>query len=53
MYDIIELSNKSLDELYAIADGLKITKVKSYSKEDLVYKILDEQAIQGIGRTMR
>lgn len=53
MYDIIELSNKSLDELYAIADGLKITKVKSYSKEDLVYKILDEQAIQGIGRPMR
>lgn len=53
MYDIIELSNKSLDELYAIAEELKITKVKSYSKEDLVYKILDEQAIQGIGRPMR
>lgn len=53
MYDIIELSNKSLDELYAIAEDLKITKVKSYSKEDLVYKILDEQAIQGIGRPMR
>ena len=34
MYDIIELSNKSLDELYAIADGLKITKVKSYSKAE-------------------
>jgi len=53
MYDIIELSNKSLDELYAIAENLKITKIKSYSKEDLVYKILDEQAIQGVGRPMR
>lgn len=53
MYDIIELSNKSLDELYAIAETLNIPKVKSYSKEDLVYKILDEQAIQGVGRPMR
>ncbi len=53
MYDIIELSNKSLDELYAIAENLKITKIKSYSKEDLVYKILDEQAIQGVGSPMR
>ena len=53
MYDIIELSNKSLEELYAIAETLSIPKVKSFSKEDLVYKILDEQAIQGVGRPMR
>lgn len=53
MYDIIELSNKSLEELYAIAETLKISKIKSYSKEDLVYKILDEQAIQGIGQPIR
>ena len=53
MYDIIELSNKSLDELYAIAETLSIPKVKSYTKEDLVYKILDEQAIQGVGRPIR
>lgn len=53
MYDIIELSGKSLEELYAIAATLNISKVKSFSKEDLVYKILDEQAIQGVGRPMR
>ena len=53
MYDIIELSNKSLDELYAIAEALNVAKVKSFSKEDLIYKILDEQAIQGVGRPMR
>lgn len=53
MYDIIELSNKSLEELYAIAETLKISKIKSFSKEDLVYKILDEQAIQGIGQPIR
>ena len=53
MYDIIELSGKSLEELYTIAETLNISKVKSFSKEDLVYKILDEQAIQGVGRPMR
>ncbi|MBR7157023.1 MAG: Rho termination factor N-terminal domain-containing protein, partial [Bacteroidales bacterium] len=53
MYDIIQLSSKSLDELYAIAETLNIQKVKSFSKEDLVYKILDEQAIQGVGRPVR
>ncbi len=47
MYDIIELSSKSLDELLLIAEKLKLQKVKSLSKEDLIYKILDEQAIQG------
>lgn len=48
MYDIMELSNKSLEELYVIAENLKIKRVKSYSKDELVYKILDEQAIQGV-----
>ena len=50
MYDIIELSNKSLEELFAIAEKLNIQKIKSYSKDDLVYKILDEQAIQGVDK---
>ncbi len=53
MYDIIELSNKSLEELHAIAEKLNIQKVKSYSKDDLVYKILDEQAIQGVGKPIQ
>ena len=53
MYDIIELSGKSLEELHAIATTLNISKVKSLTKEDLVYRILDEQAIQGVGRPVR
>lgn len=46
MYDIIELKAKSYDELLEIAENLKIAKAKSYSQDDLVYKILDEQAIK-------
>ncbi|MBP5210570.1 MAG: Rho termination factor N-terminal domain-containing protein, partial [Bacteroidales bacterium] len=46
MYDIIELSKKSQDELFAIAKELNIKKPEAISKEDLVYVILDEQAIQ-------
>lgn len=52
MYDIIELSKKSLEELFAIAENLNISKVKSYSQQDLIYKILDEQAIQGVNTPM-
>jgi transcription termination factor Rho len=50
MYDIIELKAKSLDELLAIAEKLNIAKAKSFSQEDLVYKILDEQAIQAVDK---
>ena len=46
MLDIIELNSKSQDDLVAIAKELKIRKPESLSKEDLVYAILDEQAIQ-------
>lgn len=44
MYDILELSKKSHDDLIAIANELKISKAKSFSKDELVYEILDEQA---------
>jgi transcription termination factor Rho len=47
MYDILELSKKSQEELVAIANDLNIAKAKSFSKEDLVYEILDEQAKVG------
>lgn len=47
MYDIIELSNKSLEELIFIAEELNISGIKSSDKQDLIYKILDEQAIRG------
>ena len=46
MYDIIELKSKSFDELLEIAEKLDIAKPKSFSQDDLVYKILDEQAIK-------
>ena len=45
MYNIIELNDKNLPELQSIAKELGIKKVESYKKEDLVYLILDEQAI--------
>ena len=47
MYNIIQLNDKSLSELQTIASELGITKVESLKKEDLVYRILDEQAIAG------
>ena len=47
MYNIIQLNDKSLPELQAIAQELGIKKTDSLKKEELVYKILDEQAIAG------
>ncbi len=44
MYDIIELSNKKVTELRDIAKELDISRPNSLKKQDLVYKILDEQA---------
>ena len=46
MYDIIELSRKLLPDLKDIAKELDIKKVESYKKQDLIYKILDTQAIK-------
>ena len=46
MLDIIELSSKSQEDLVAIAQELNVRKPASLSKDDLIYAILDEQAIQ-------
>jgi len=46
MYDILELNKKLLTELRQIAKDLKVKRVESFKKQDLIYKILDEQAIQ-------
>jgi len=46
MYDIIELKAKSLEDLIAIAKELNIKKPNSLSQDDLVYAVLDEQAVQ-------
>ena len=45
MYDIIELNGKKVAELREIAKELDIKKVEKLKKQDLVYIILDEQAI--------
>jgi transcription termination factor Rho len=50
MYNIVQLNEKSLTDLQAIAKELGITKTDSLSKEDLVYRILDEQAISNANR---
>ncbi|MCX6334255.1 MAG: transcription termination factor Rho [Bacteroidia bacterium] len=46
MYDILELSKMLLPELREIAKELKIKRAESLKKQDLVYKILDQQAIE-------
>jgi len=45
MFDILELNKKLLAELREIAKELKIKRVESYKKQDLIYQILDQQAI--------
>ena len=45
MYDIIELNNKLIHELKDIAKELNIPKYDSYKKQELIYKILDMQAL--------
>ena len=45
MFDILELKGKKLPELQDIAKSLTIPKYRSLKKDELVYKILDFQAI--------
>ncbi|MDN5349099.1 MAG: transcription termination factor Rho [Bacteroidales bacterium] len=45
MYDIIELNNKLVGELREIAKELEIPKVEKLLKQDLIYRILDQQAL--------
>jgi len=45
MYDILELNKKLVTELRDIAKELDIKRVESFKKQDLIYKILDQQAI--------
>jgi len=46
MYDIIELNGKLVAELKDIAKELNIDKYEGLKKQDLVYKILDYQALK-------
>jgi transcription termination factor Rho len=45
MYDILELSKKLLPDLREIGKELNIKRVESFKKQDLIYKILDKQAV--------
>lgn len=44
-YDILELNKKLVSELREIAKGMKISKADYFKKQELIYKILDQQAI--------
>ncbi len=48
MYDIIELNSKKLDELKELAKEMEIPKFRSLKKQDLIYQILDYQAVKPI-----
>jgi transcription termination factor Rho len=48
MYDIIELNGKLIGELREIAKQLNIPKYESLKKQDLIYQILDHQAINAV-----
>ncbi len=45
MYDIVELNNKLVSELRDIAKEFNIPKYDSLKKQELIYKILDVQAL--------
>ncbi|HNL81854.1 MAG TPA: transcription termination factor Rho [Chitinophagaceae bacterium] len=46
MYDILQLNDMLLPELLDIAEELKISNAKKLDKQDLIYKILDSQAVK-------
>ena len=48
-YNILELNEKLLPELQSIAAELGIKDTKSQVKDELIYKILDQQAISFAG----
>lgn len=45
MYDILQLNDMLMPELVDVANHLKIDNVQGLEKQDLIYKILDKQAI--------
>ncbi len=46
-YDILQLNDMLIPELVDVADTLKIQNARSLDKQTLVYKILDQQAVNG------
>ncbi len=49
MYDIVELNSKLVAELREIAKTLNISKPEKLDKQNLIYKILDQQALLPAG----
>lgn len=49
MLDILQLNDMLVPELKAIAEKLGLKKYKSLSKQDLIYRILDHQALSSEG----
>lgn len=45
MYDILQLNDMLLPELLDVAEELSIPNAKKLGKQDLIYKILDKQAV--------
>jgi len=53
MYDILELNKKLVSDLRIIARDLGVEKAEKIKKQDLIYKILDQQAISGTKKTVK
>lgn len=47
MYDILQLNDMLVPELKELAEKLDVKGFKRLNKQDLIYKILDQQAIAG------
>ena len=47
MYDILQLNDMLVPELHDIAEQLAIPNYKKLEKQDLVYKILGKQSVDG------
>jgi transcription termination factor Rho len=47
MHTIDDLNLKLLSELKEIAEGMSVKNAKKLTKEELIYKILDQQAVNG------
>ena len=51
MYDILQLNEMLVPELREVADQIGLTQYKKLTKQELIYKILDQQAIAGTKKT--
>jgi transcription termination factor Rho len=47
MYDILQLNEMLVPDLRELAEKIGLKSYKRLSKQDLIYKILDQQAIEG------